>query len=46
MDIWKTIDDIVLVILGSVGLFVVCCAWCLCEEEIKAWWRRRRGKGD
>ncbi len=46
MDIWQTIDEVFLVILGCFGLFVVCCMWVLCEEEVKGWWRRRKEKDE
>jgi len=40
------VGEFLLVILGSVGLFAVCCMWLLCEEEIKGWWKRRKEKDD
>jgi len=46
MNIWETINDVVLVILGCVVLFVLCCMWIVCQEEIKAWWKRRKEKDD
>ena len=41
---WDKVGEVLLVILGSVGLFILCCGWLLCEEDIKGWWKRRRGK--
>ena len=44
--VWDKVGEFLLVILGSVSFFVLCCMWLLCEEGIKAWWKRRKEKGE
>jgi len=44
--VWDKVGEVLLVILGSVCLFVGCFMWVVCEEEIKGWWKRRREKDD
>jgi len=45
MDIWQTLNGVFLVILGSIGCFVLCCMWFICEEMVKGW-RKKRGEKD
>jgi len=42
MNIMETVGNVLPGIFCGLGLFVVSFLWMLCEEEIKAWWKRRR----
>jgi len=42
----ETVEYVVIGILGSLALFVVVCMCLVCDEEIEAWWKRRKEKDD
>jgi len=44
MNIMENVGHALTGISCGLGLFIVCCMWVIFEEEIKAWWKRRKEK--